>query len=95
MMCHYLDCIILLYYYLSDKHQKLYNHQYHDIHPKSYYKELQIDRFYDTPTGISNDAYIHWDFSIDTHNMAKDSFVQKYPRPLSQNPSLPPAQRRF
>jgi hypothetical protein len=60
-------------------------------HPKTYYTELEIDRFYDLPVG--NDRYLFWDYSVNTKSMAKDSFVQKYPKPLSMNPSLPPAQR--
>jgi hypothetical protein len=60
-------------------------------HPKDYYRELEQDRFYDLP--VDNDNYVFWDFSVNTRNMAKDAFVQKFPRILSQNPSLPPAQR--
>jgi hypothetical protein len=59
--------------------------------PKSYFTELQIDRFYDLP--IDNDDWVYWGDSVNTKQMAKDAFVQKYPKPLSINPSLPPAQR--
>ncbi len=62
-------------------------------HPKEYYRELEQDRFYDLP--IDNENWVFWDYSVNTRAAAKDAFVQKYPKPLSQNPALPPAQRTY
>jgi len=60
-------------------------------HPKAYYTEAQIDRFYDLP--IDNERWVFWDYALNTKTAAKDAHVIKYPRLLSHNPALPPAQR--
>src|SRR5271170_4662723 len=60
-------------------------------HPKSYYRELQIDRFYDLQR--PQESFVSWDYQINSKQQAKDAFVQKFPVPLSFNPSIPPSQR--
>lgn len=62
-------------------------------HPKEYYKELQIDRFYDFSGMRPNENYLTWDFATDSRLQAKDGFVQRYPTPISVNMSLPSSQR--
>lgn len=62
-------------------------------HPKEYYKELQIDRFYEFAGEVPNESYLRWDYGTDTRLQAKDGFTQRYPTPISINYSLPSAQR--
>lgn len=59
--------------------------------PKSYYTELQIDRFYDLER--PNYSEVFFDTSVNTRLAAKDSHITRFPVPISLNPSLTPAQR--
>jgi len=59
--------------------------------PKSYFKELEIDRFYDLQR--PQQSFVQWDYAANSRLQAKDAFVQLYPTPISANPSIPPVQR--
>lgn len=60
-------------------------------HPKQYYKELQVDRFYDLER--PQESGVFWDYAVNERLAGKDAHVERYPVPLSMNPSLPTAQR--
>jgi hypothetical protein len=61
--------------------------------PKDYYRELQIDRFYDLQR--PQESFVHFDFSQNTRQISKDTFIQRMPTPISVNPSLPNLQRSY
>lgn len=61
-------------------------------YPKSSYRGMGINRFYDTIHNAQD--VVFWDFAVNTRLEAKDNFIPEYPVPMSMEGLLPKEDRR-
>ena len=58
--------------------------------PKDHFREIDSTKYHFQYLPQDVQSVVFWDFRIDSRLQSKDSYQQKYPKPIAIEPSLPP-----